>query len=101
MTLRAFQTGAPPIVPDVSPEPRTRTLDWATGSIGLSIAGALITLVDRRLFLVGVILFGLGLIAGVVALRIGVRRNLAMVGVVLNTANLVFDGAVLIIAASR
>jgi hypothetical protein len=85
----------------VPPVPRTWSFDWATTSIVLSIAGALITLFDRRSFLVGVILFGLGLIAGVVALRTGARRNLALVGVVLNTANLVFDGVVLIIAASR
>jgi hypothetical protein len=93
--------GAAPIVPDVSPVPRTWSIDWATGSIGLSIAGALVTLIDPGLFIVGVVLFGLGLISGVVALRIGKRRNLAAVGVILNTANLVFDGAVLIIAASR
>ena len=85
----------------MQPAPQKWSFDWATTSIGLSIAGALITLFDRRLFLVGVILFGLGLIAGVLALRIGARRNLALVGVVLNTANLVFDGVVLIIAASR
>ena len=97
----SFQTRAAPIVPDVSQEPRTLALDWATGSIGLSIAGALITLINPGFFIVGVGLFGLGLICGVIALRVGTRRNLAAIGVIVNTVNLVFDGAVLIIAASR
>jgi hypothetical protein len=76
-------------------------LDWATGSILLSIAGAAVTLVNSGLFVVGVILFGLGLICGVIARRKGAPRSVAMVGIILNAANLVFDGVVLILATSR
>jgi uncharacterized membrane protein YoaK (UPF0700 family) len=77
------------------------TLSWATGSIGLSVAGAAVSLVDSRLFLVGLVFFVLGLIAGIVALRKGPRRNIAIVGIVLNAANLAFDAALVILAGSR
>jgi hypothetical protein len=81
----------------VSPVPRSWTLDWATASIGLSVVGAAISLFSFRLFFVGAIVFAMGLIAGVVALRKGVRRNLAVIGVVLNAANLLFDVALVIL----
>jgi hypothetical protein len=71
------------------------------GSIVLSVTGAAVSLLETRLFLVGVALFVLGLIAGVVALRKGVRRNLAIVGVVLNAANLVFDAALVMLAGAH
>jgi hypothetical protein len=85
----------------VSPVPRTWTLDWATGSIALSVVGAVVSLLDPGLFLIGVALFALGLITGVVALRKGARRNLAIVGVVLNAANMAFDAAVVLFAGSH
>jgi len=93
--------GAPHIVPGVSPVPRTWTLDWAMGSIALSVVGALASLLDPGLFVLGVILFALGLTTGLVALRKGVRKNLAIVGIILNAANLVFDAGLLILAGSR
>lgn len=86
---------------DVSPVPRTWTLDWSTGSIGLSVAGAVVSLLAAGLFLVGMILFALGLIAGLIALRKGVRRKLAIIGILLNVANLAYDAALLILSASR
>jgi uncharacterized membrane protein len=63
--------------------------------------GAAVSLLDPGLFLLGVILFALGLIAGMVALRRGVRRNLAIVGVILNVANLAFDAALVFLAGPR
>jgi len=77
------------------------TLDSATASIGLSIAGAAVSLLNTRFFWIGVIAFVLGLIAGTVALRKGVRRNAAAIGVLLNAANLVFDAVLLIVAATH
>jgi NADH:ubiquinone oxidoreductase subunit K len=71
------------------------------GSIALSVVGAVVSLLDPRLFVLGVILFALGLITGIVALRRGVRKNLAIVGIILNAANLVFDAGLLILAGSR
>ena len=71
------------------------------GSIALSVVGAAVSLLDPRLFVLGVILFALGLITGLVALRRGVRKNLAIVGIILNAANLVFDAALLMSAGSR
>jgi hypothetical protein len=85
----------------VSPVPRTWTLDWSTGSIGLSVAGAVVSLLAAGLFLVGIILFALGLIAGLVALRNGVRRKLAIIGILLNAANLAYDAALVILSASH
>ncbi len=85
----------------MSPARGRWTLDWSTGSIGLSVAGAAVSLLDPHLFLIGVVLFVLGLVAGVVALRKGVRRNLAIIGVLLNAANLVFDAVLVILAPSR
>ena len=87
--------------PDVSPVPRTWTLDWSIGSIALSVAGAAMRLLDPRLFVVGVILFVLGLIAGVVGLRKGTRRTLAIGGIVLNGANLAVDTVFVILSGSR
>ena len=93
--------GPPHIVPGVSPVPRTWTLDWAMGSIALSVVGAVVSLLDPGLFVLGVILFALGLITGVVALRKRVRRNLAIVGIILNAANLAFDAALVFLAGSH
>jgi hypothetical protein len=86
------------VAPIVSPAGGTWTLDWATGSILLSVAGAGLSLLDPRLFAVGALLFVAGLTSGVVALRKGVRRNRAIIGVVLNAANLVYDAAVVILS---
>lgn len=85
----------------MSPVPRTWTLDWSTGSIGLSVAGAVVSLLAAGLFLVGIILFALGLIAGLIALRNGVRRKLAIIGILLNAANLAYDAALVILSASH
>ena len=76
-------------------------MDWATASIALSITGAAVSLAGTGLFLVGVIIFVLGLTAGVVAFRNGRRRNRAIIGIVLNAANLVVDAAFVIFAAHR
>ncbi len=76
-------------------------MDWSTGSILLSVAGAGISLLDNRLFAVGVLFFIAGLIVGIVALRKGVRRNRAIIGVILNAANLLFDAALAIFALIR
>ena len=46
-------------------------------------------------------MFALGLITGVVALRKRVRRNLAIVGIILNAANLAFDAALVFLAGSH
>lgn len=89
------------VAPVVSPARGTWTLDWATSSIALSVAGAAVSLLDSGLLLVGVILFVVGLIAGIIALRKGVRRNIAIVGIALNAANLLFDAVLVIIAGSR
>jgi hypothetical protein len=89
--------GVPPTVPARG----TWTLDWATGSILLSVAGAGISLLDHRLFAVGALFFIAGLIVGIVALRKGVRRNRALIGVALNAANLLFDAALVILASIR
>jgi hypothetical protein len=85
----------------VSPQRSAWTLDWAIGSVALSIAGAAVSLVNTKLFWVGVIAFVLGLIAGAVALRKGGRRNVAAIGIVLNAANLAFDAALVMVAGSR
>jgi hypothetical protein len=77
------------------------TLDLSTGSIVLSVIGAGLSLLDTRLLPVGVVVFVLGLITGVVAFRRGRRRNRAMIGIVLNAANLAVDAAFVIFAASR
>jgi hypothetical protein len=76
-------------------------MDLATGSILLSVAGAGISLLDNRLVAVGAVFFIAGLIVGIVALRKGVRRNRAIIGVILNAANLVFHAALLILALIR
>jgi hypothetical protein len=86
---------------NVSPVPRTWTLDWSIASISLSVVGAAIRLMGSAWFWVGWAFFVLGLIAGAVALRKGTRRNLAIGGIVLNVANLVVDTGFVIFAASR
>ena len=63
--------------------------------------GALISVADRGLFLVGVFIFVSGLIVGVVGWRGGVRRNRASIGIILNAANLMLDAGLLISAGSR
>jgi NADH:ubiquinone oxidoreductase subunit K len=71
------------------------------GSIALSIVGAAVSLLDPGLFVLGVVVFALGLITGVVALRRGVRKNLAIVGIILNAANLVFDATLVFLAGAH
>jgi hypothetical protein len=71
------------------------------GSIALSIVGAAVSLLDPRLFVLGVIVFALGLITGVVALRRGVRKNLAIFGIILNAANLVYDATLVFLAGAH
>jgi hypothetical protein len=85
-------------VAPIVPARGTWTMDLATGSILLSVAGAGISLLDNRLVAVGALFFIAGLIVGIVALRKGVRRNRAIIGVILNAANLLFDAALLILA---
>ena len=80
---------------------RRQGFDWSTASIALSIVGALISIADRGLFLVGVIVFLSGLIVGVAGWRSGVRKNRAAIGIILNGANLMLDIGLLISAASR
>ena len=82
----------------MSPPRGAWALDWATASILLSIVGAGLSFLDARLFVVGALLFVAGLVVGIVALRKGVRRNRAIIGVVLNVANLVYDAAIVILA---
>jgi hypothetical protein len=86
------------VAPIVSPARGSWTLDWATGSILLSVAGAALSLFDPRLFAVGALLFAAGLVVGIVALRKGGRRNRAIIGVLLNAANLVYDAAVVVLS---
>jgi hypothetical protein len=83
------------------PPVRRRGFDWSTASIALSIVGALISVADRGLFLVGVFIFVTGLIVGVVGWMGGVRKNRAAIGIILNAANLMLDAGLLISAASR
>ena len=78
-----------------------RGFDWSTASIALSIVGALISIADRGLVVVGVIVFVAGLIVGVVGWRSGIRKNRAAIGIILNVANLMLDAGLLISAASR
>jgi hypothetical protein len=72
-------------------------MDWASASILISVAGAGASLLDARLFALGALLFVVGLIIGINALRKGIRRNRAVIGIVLNAANLVFDVALVIV----
>jgi hypothetical protein len=58
-------------------------------------------LMGGALFLIGMIVFVLGLIAGLVALRQGRRRSLAIGGIALNVVNLVLDAGFVISASSR
>jgi hypothetical protein len=87
----------------VAPPPpaRRRGFDWSTASIALSIVGALISIADRGLVVVGVIVFVAGLVVGVVGWRSGIRKNRAAIGIILNAANLMLDAGLLISAASR
>jgi len=80
---------------------RQQGFDWSTASIALSIVGALISIADRGLFLIGVIVFLSGLIVGLVGWRSGVRKNRAAIGIILNAANLMLDAGLLISAGSR
>ena len=93
----------PHIVPGVAPPPpaRRRGFDWSTASIALSIVGALISIADRGLVVIGVIVFVTGLIVGVVGWRSGIRKNRAGIGIILNAANLMLDVGLLISAGSR
>ena len=85
-----------------SPVPTKRPgFDWSTASIALSIVGALISVADRGLVLVGVVAFLAGLIVGVVGWRSGIRKNRAAIGIILNSANLILDAGLLVSAASR
>jgi hypothetical protein len=63
--------------------------------------GALISVADRGLFVIGVTAFLAGLIVGVAGWRSGVRRNRAAIGIILNTANLILDAGLVISASSR
>jgi hypothetical protein len=63
--------------------------------------GALISVADRGLFLIGVTAFLAGLIVGVVGWRSGIRKNRAAIGIILNTANLILDAGLVISASSR
>jgi hypothetical protein len=72
-------------------------MDWASASILISVAGAGVSLLDARLFALGALLFVVGLIIGINALRKGIRRNRAIIGILLNAANLVFDVALVIV----
>ena len=83
------------------PPARRRGFDWSTASIALSIVGALISIADRGLVVVGVIVFVAGLVVGVVGWRSGIRKNRAAIGIILNAANLMLDAGLLISAASR
>lgn len=80
---------------------RRQGFDWSTASIALSIIGALLSIADRRLILVGVIVFVAGLIVGVIGWRSGLRKNRAVIGIILNSANLILDAGLVISAATR
>ena len=84
-----------------SPPDRRRGFDWSTASIALSIVGAFISIANRRLVLVAVIAFSVGVMVGVVGWRSGVRKNRASIGIILNAANLILDAGLLISTASR
>jgi hypothetical protein len=89
-------SGVPPQVPA-----RRTGFDWSTASIALSIMGALLSIADRNLVFLGVIVFVAGLIVGVIGWRSGLRKNRAVIGIVLNSANLILDAGLVISAASR
>lgn len=89
-------SGVPPQVPA-----RRQGFDWSTASIALSIIGALLSIADRNLVFLGVIVFVAGLIVGVIGWRSGLRKNRAVIGIVLNSANLILDAGLVISAASR
>jgi hypothetical protein len=80
---------------------RRQGFDWSTASIALSIMGALLSIADRNLVLLGVLVFVAGLILGVVGWRSGIRRNRAVIGIILNTANLILDAGLVISAATH
>lgn len=63
--------------------------------------GALLSIADRNLVLLGVLVFVAGLILGVVGWRSGIRRNRAVIGIILNTANLILDAGLVISAATH
>lgn len=93
----------PPIVSGVPQQApaRRQGFDWSTASIALSIIGALLSIADRNLILLGVIVFVAGLIVGVVGWRSGLRKNRAVIGIILNSANLILDAGLVISAISR
>jgi hypothetical protein len=82
------------------PGARAADLELGDGLDRFVGGGAAVSLLDNRLFLVGMALFVLGLVAGIVAFRKGPRR-IAIVGIVLNAANLAFDASLLIVAGSH
>ena len=63
--------------------------------------GALLSIADRNLIFLGVIVFVAGLILGVVGWRSGIRRNRAVIGIILNSANLILDAGLVISTVSR
>jgi hypothetical protein len=83
------------------PPSRRPGFDWSTASIALSIMGAVLSIADRNLVFLGVIVFVAGLIVGVVGWRIGIRRNRAVIGIILNSANLILDAGLVISALSH
>ena len=83
------------------PPSRPQGFDWSTASIALSIMGALLSIADRNLIFLGVIVFVAGLILGVVGWRSGIRRNRAVIGIILNSANLILDAGLVISTVSR
>ena len=89
------------MAPNVPQAGRARGLDWATTSILLSVAGAFLSIVEARVLVAYMLMFALGLVAGVIALRRSPRRNWAWIGIILNSMNLVFNAALVILVALR
>jgi hypothetical protein len=83
------------------PPQQQQGFDWSTASIALSVIGALLSIVDRNLVLLGVLVFVAGLIVGVVGWRSGLKKNRAVIGVILNSANLMLDAGLVISAVFR
>jgi hypothetical protein len=75
--------------------------DWSTASIFLSIVGALISIATPGLVLVGLVVFAVGLSMGVLGWRRGIRKNRAVIGIILNSANLLLNIGLLTSAAPR
>ena len=85
----------------VPPPPRRPGFDWSTVSIALSIIGALFSIATPGLVLLGLIVFVAGLSMGVLGWRRGVRKNRAVIGIILNSANLLLNVGLLASAAPR